>query len=231
MYKGKKILCVIPARGGSKRLPGKNIKLLLGKPLIGYAIAAAKNSKYIDRIIVSTDSEDIAAVAKQEGADVPFLRPAELATDTATIVPAYQHAVTAVEAGTPYDLVVLVQPTVPGVLAKDIDAAIEKIIEAGTRSCITTCEIIDRPEFMYRVGEGGMLTPYTDVPAGRTQDMKPLYRVNGAVYVTERNTLMDKGLIIDNQSCAGVLMPRERSMDIDTELDFTVAEAVLRSQK
>ena len=184
----------------------------------------------MDRIIASTDSEEIATVAKQEGAEV-IIRPAELATDTATIVPTYQHAVAAAEVDTQYDLVVLVQPTVPGVLAKDIDAAIEKIIEAGTCSCITICEIVDRPEFMYRAGEGGMLTPYSGVPAGRTQDMEPLYRVNGAVYVTERNTLMDRGVIIDNQSCVGVLMPRERSTDIDTELDFIVAEASLRPQK
>ncbi len=230
MYNGKKILCVIPARGGSKRLPGKNIKLLLGKPLIAYAIAAAKGSAYVDRIVVSTDDEKIASVARASGTEA-VIRPAELATDAADVTLSYQHAVTAVETDGTFDFVVLVQPTVPGILAGDIDAAIEKIIASGARSCITVCEIADRPEFMYRVGEGGMLTPYSDTPAGRTQDLEPLYRINGAVYVTVRGTLMNEGKIIDNQSCAAVLMPRERSTDIDTELDFIVAEASLRSQK
>ncbi len=231
MYNGKKILCVIPARGGSKRLPGKNIKPLMNKPLIVYAIEAAKKSKYVDRVIVSTDSEDIAAVAKQAGSEVPFLRSAELATDISTIVPVYQHAVAAAETDGMFDFVVLVQPTVPGVEAVDIDAAIEKIASSGARSCISICEIVDRPEFMYRLAPDGMLAPYTDVSAGRTQDMEPLYRVNGAVYVTQRNVLMQEEKIIDNQSCAAVIMPRERSVDIDTALDFLVAEAVLRSQK
>ena len=159
------------------------------------------------------------------------MRPPELATDTAKIVPAYQHAVAAAEEAGAFDLVVLVQPTVPGVETGDIDAAIEKIVASGARSCISICEIVDRPEFMYRVSKDGMLAPYTNTPAGHTQDMELLYRVNGAVYVTERGTLMDKGKIVDSESCASVLMPRERSTDIDTELDFVVAEASFRSQK
>ena len=230
MYNDKKILCVIPARGGSKRLPGKNIRPLLGLPLIAYAIAAAKGSAYLDRVVVSTDSQEIAAVSKKHGAEV-IMRPHELATDTAKIVPAYQHAVSAAEDAGVFDLVVLVQPTVPGVETGDIDAAIEKIVASGARSCISICEIVDRPEFMYRVSKDGMLAPYTNTPAGHTQDMELLYRVNGAVYVTERGTLMDKGKIVDSESCASVLMPRERSTDIDTELDFVVAEASFRSQK
>lgn len=230
MYKDKKILCVIPARGGSKRLPRKAIKPMLGKPLIGYAIAAAKSSAYLDKIVVSTDSEEIAAVARQEGVEV-ILRPAELATDTAKIVPAYQHAVGEAESAGQFDLVVLVQPTVPGVEPADIDAAIEKIVALGVRSCISVCEIVDRPEFMYRMAGDGMLAPYTEVPTGRTQDMEPLYRVNGAVYVTEHDTLMKDGQIIDAKSCAAVLMPRERSVDIDTAFDFAVAEEALRTRK
>ena len=230
MYNDKKILCVIPARGGSKRLPGKNIRPLLGLPLIAYAIAAAKGSAYLDRVVVSTDSQEIAAVSKKHGAEV-IMRPHELATDTAKIVPAYQHAVSAAEDAGVFDLVVLVQPTVPGVETGDIDAAIEKIVASGARSCISICEIVDRPEFMYRVSKDGMLAPYTNTPAGHTQDMELLYRVNGAVYVTQRSVLMDEGKIIDPESCISVLMPRERSTDIDTELDFVVAEASFRSQK
>lgn len=230
MYQDKKILCIIPARGGSKRLPGKNIKPLLGKPLIAYAIAAAKSSKYVDRVIVSTDDQSIADAARAAGAEVPFLRPAELATDTAPVLPAIQHAVAAAEQESgKADVVMLVQPTVPGVQTMDIDATIEKLITSGARSCITVCDINDRPEFMYRLKEGSMLEPYTQTPAGRTQDMEPLYRVNGAVYATVRAALMDEGKIIDSGSCASVVMPRERSTDIDTAFDFAVAEAALHA--
>lgn len=229
MYKEKKIVCIIPARGGSKRLPGKNIKLLNGIPLIGYAVRAAKSSKYIDRVIVSTDDEAIVRVAQEQGADVPFMRPSELASDTATTLSVLQHAVTFLEEkGERFDLVVLIQPTVPCVKAGDVDVTIEKLADSGSRSCITICEIIDRPEFMYRLGEGGTIRPYTDVPVGRTQDMEPLYRVNGAVYVMAHDMLMKENKIIDNTSCAGVIMPRERSIDIDTQLDFAIAEALMK---
>jgi CMP-N,N'-diacetyllegionaminic acid synthase len=118
---------------------------------------------------------------------------------------------------------------VPGVLVGDIDAAIEKIVSAGTRSCISVSEIGDRPEFMYRMDGVGTLTPYSTAPVGRTQDMEPLHRVNGAVYVTERTALMDAGMIVDQASCVGVVMPRERSVDIDTPLDFALAEAALKN--
>lgn len=228
MHKGKKILCVIPARGGSKRLPGKNIKLLNGTPLIGYAIRAAKGSQFVDRVIVSTDDAEIARVAREHGAEVPFMRPAELATDTSPVVETLKHVIKFTEEkGEPFDLIVLIQPTVPGVETVDVDAAIEKLASSGARSCISICEIIDRPEFMYRLKEDGMITRYNDAPVGRIQDMEPLYRVNGAVYVTRRALLMDEGKVLDNQNCAAVLMPRERSTDIDTEFDFAIAELAM----
>ncbi len=229
MYREQKILCIITARGGSKRLPGKNVKPLLGKPLIGYAITAAQSSKYIDRVVVSTDDESIAAVARSFGAEVPFMRPPELAEDSSPVIPSLQHAVTFVEEqGDRYDLIVLIQPTVPGVLAQDADATIEKIYEAGTNSAITVCEIVDRPEWMYRMDDGGILSPFKEVATTRSQDMEPLYRVNGAVYAVLRDVLMEQNKLIDKADCAAVIMPRERSADIDTAADFVVAESFLR---
>lgn len=228
MYKEQNILCVIPARGGSKRLPGKNIKPLLGRPLIAYAIAAAKGSTYVDRVVVTTDDEAIAAVARECGAEI-VMRPAQMASDEAPVIQGYQHAVQQAEsAGTTYDLLVLIQPTVPGVRAGDVDAAIEKIIEAGTNCAITVAEISERPEFMFRQDQGGVLAPYAAGSLLRTQDLETLYRINGAVYVTKRATVMDAGTITDQASCAGVVMPRERSVDIDTALDFMMAETLLR---
>ncbi len=229
MYTNKKILCIIPARGGSKRLPGKNIKLLNGIPLIGYAIKAAKESKYIDKVIVSTDYEEIARVVRKLGAEVPFMRPAELATDTATTLSVLQHAVNFFEEKEEqFDLIVLIQPTVPGIEARDIDASIEKIVSAGVKSCITVSSIVDPPEWMYRIDAEGRLQKYIDLPASREQDLEKLYRVNGAVYVTVHNTLMQENKIVDNENCAGVLMPRERSTDIDTEFDFEIAELAIK---
>lgn len=231
MYNAKKILCIIPARGGSKRLPGKNIKQLDGMPLIGYAIAATKGSRYIDTTIISTDDEDIARVAKEQGAEVPFMRPKELADDTVPTVPVLQHAVHYFEhAGEMFDLVVLVQPTVPGLESKDIDAAIEQLAATGAHSCVSICEIIDRPEWMYRIGDGARITPYVETDATRSQDMEQLYRLNGAVYVALRDVLMQGNKIYDNESCSYILMPRERSTDIDTSFDFAIAELLMKSR-
>lgn len=231
MYKDKKILCTILARGGSKRLPGKNTKLLNGKPLISYAIQAAKSSQYIDRVIVSTDDESIARVAKEVGAEVPFMRPAELASDTATVIAAVQHAVTYLrehESYTP-DAHVLVQLTTPFVQKGDIDAAIETFFTTGANSCVSVCEITDRPELMGRLS-GERLTPFMegDIPE-RNQDMPKLFRLNGAVYVTKMEVVMEKGLIYDGSDCAAIIMPRERSVDIDTPLDFVIAETLMKS--
>jgi CMP-N,N'-diacetyllegionaminic acid synthase len=230
MYQDKYILCVIPARGGSKRLPGKNIKPFLGVPLIGYAIRAAKGSKYIDRVIVTTDDESIASVAKEEGAEVPFMRPGELATDTATSLAPLQHAVQEVEKeGKKVDTIVLIQPTVPGVLTEDVDATVEKLFSSSSNSAITVCPISDPPEWMFRVDEEGRLNKYIDGPANN--DLEKLYKVNGAVYAMPRKTVIDNNQIIDVESCAAVIMPRERSVDIDTQTDFDMAEMLLTKSK
>jgi len=228
MYKNKKILCIIPARGGSKRLPGKNIKLLNGMPLIGYAIAAAKCSQYIDKVIVSTDDETIACVAREQEAEVPFMRPAELALDTVHTAPVLQHAVKQTETeGLHFDFIVLMQPNSPGVLTQDVDSAIEELERSGANSCVSVCEITDRPERMYRMVEG-RITTYVGGSQTRSQDMPKLFRLNGAVYVMTRATLMGKGVVYDdNDSCVAIVMPRERSVDIDTEFDFAIAKVLM----
>src|SRR3989344_6216797 len=179
MYKDKKILCTILARGGSKRLPGKNIKLLNGVPLIGYAIKAAKGSQYIDRVIVSTDEEDIARVARDEGAEVPFMRPAELSSDTASVILAVQHTINYFREHESYipDAHVLIQLTSPFIHKEDIDAAIETFFSTGANCCVSVCEITDRPELMGRL-EGERLTPFMeDIPSLRNQDMPKLFRL------------------------------------------------------
>lgn len=234
MYKTKKIVCIIPARSGSKRLPGKNVKKIGGKPMIAHAILAAKGSKYVDRVIVSTDDVEIAKVARKYGAEVPFIRPAELASDTAPTLLVLQHAIAHIENQDKFkpDLIVLIQPTNPLVKSEDIDGTIEKIIAAKTNSCFTVCEIHQRPEWMYLLdNKKPKLFLASASKTKRSQDLPKLAIINGAVYVTRYDTLMKKNLIRDNSNTSIYLMPKERSVDIDDHLDFKIAEALIKFDK
>lgn len=232
MYKNKKILAIIPARGGSKRLPGKNIKKILGKPLIGYAIEAIKKSNYVDRIVVSTDDRKIAAISQRHGAETPFLRPAELASDTVPTLPAFQHAVKYFETNMGFrpDIVVIVQPTSPLVRSEDVDGAIEKMVKTKTNSCFTVCEISQRPEWMYYLDNN---KPRLFLPNRwenkRSQDLPKLGIINGSVYVVNYETLMKKNKVRDKNTSI-YIVPKERSVDIDDLLDFELAEFLMSRQ-
>lgn len=229
MHQKLYILGVITARGGSKRFPEKNIKPLAGKPLIAYAIEAMCKSILIDRTIVSTEDEKISHIAKKYGADVPFMRPYELATDLTPHIPVMQHAVTEIEKkGNKPSLIVLVQPTSPMIQTQDIDNAIKKLVDEGTNSCISVCRISERPEHMYRI-ENGISIPLIKRDSRETIDQTlPRYmRINGAVYVTRYDTLMKQGKIIDDQNNSMIEMPRERSVDINEPIDFKIAETLL----
>lgn len=223
------VIAIIPARGGSKRLPGKNIRPLLGKPLIAYAIGAAKSSTTVERVIVDTDDEQIAAVAREYGADVPFMRPAELATDTAKSIDVMLHAVNFLEQQGPVTVTVLIQGTAPLLTSADIDQAVEQVVSKGKNSCVTVCSITDRPEWMYFV-DGDTVRPYLSERAHevRTQEMPKLYRLNGSLWVTRRDTLMNQHVLVDDNSLGVVIVPRERSIDIDDLMDFQIAEILLR---
>lgn len=223
-------LAVIPARGASKRLPRKNIKSLAGKPMIAYAIEAARKVGLIHEVMVSTEDAEIAEVAKRHGALIPFMRPAELASDTATSLSVLQHAVRTYEqqTGLTVDPVVLIQPTSPLIESADILAAIEKLNASGLNCCVAVCQISERPEWMFTLNND-RLKPFLPTPfeEKRSQDLPKLYRVNGAVYAIRRDTLLTKNVIIDPESVAAVVMPRERSVDIDEAADFAMAEAFL----
>lgn len=228
MYKKNKILCIIPARGGSKSIPGKNIKLLCGKPLISYAINAARSSKYVDRTVVSTDDKEIARVAKKYKAEVPFIRPAELATDEAPMLPVIQHALGYLierEAYTP-DVVVLIHLTSPFVLPEDLDSAIEKLFKSKSNSCVTICPVKERPEFMFLPSM--KLFMDTRYKTARRQELKPLFLLSGAANITRIKVLMEKNKFLDFNSLCGVEIPIERSIDIDEPLDFIIAEAIAK---
>lgn len=228
------IVVIIPARGGSKRLPGKNIKLLNGQPMIAYAIKAAKKSKIKQRVIVSTDDRKIANLAKKYGAEVPFIRPVKLATNKAKSVDVLKHAVKFIEAENrgKIDIIVLIQPTSPLVLPEDINQAIETLNTTHTNCCVTVTKMTQRPEWAYTV-KNRRAKPYllTCKSQTRGQDLPGLYYLNGAIYAIRRRTLMEDSLIIDNNSLSAVIMPRERSVDIDELFDFNLAEIILKNNQ
>lgn len=231
MYKNKKILVVIPARGGSKRLPGKNIRNLNGKPLISYAIKAAIGSKFADRIIVSTDDKKIALTAKKYGAEVPFMRPAELASDTAMPQQVLQHAVKFFQENKNFkpDIIVMIQPTSPLVQSADVDEAVKKMISKKKNTCVSVSEISQRPEWMYRLEmkKPELFIKKNKPMAQRSQELPKLGVLNGAVYVMKYNSLMQKGILIDNSSVCLYVMPKERSVDIDELFDLELAEFLM----
>ena len=221
---------VIPARGGSKGLPGKNLRKLGALSLIGQAIASAREAALLARFIVSTDSPEIAEEARRHGAEVPFLRPAEFATDQAGMLPVLQHAVCWLEssAGVRSDLIVTLQPTSPFRTGAEIDATIRRVIETGSDSAQTLSEASYHPYFMKTL-EGDRTVAL--FPEGhkfvRRQDAPPVYQPSGAVYVTRFATLMEQGHILGEDN-RGVVMGFEASVNIDTEWDFLLAELLLR---
>lgn len=234
MKKNLNILAIIPARGGSKRLPGKNIKPLCGKPLIYYVISAAKKSKLVNRVIVSTDYEEIAKVAEKCGAEVPFLRPARLATDRAKTISALLHAVKFMEKKekTLFDIIVLLQLTTPFTTSEDIDSAIRTLIKTKTKSCVSVCPISERPEWMYKV-RGMRAKPLLNLKkqSEASHFLSKAYRLNGAVYAIRRETLINERKIFDNSNISVIIMPRERSCDIDEPIDFEIAKVISRHIK
>jgi CMP-N-acetylneuraminic acid synthetase len=234
-----KVLAVIPARGGSKGLPGKNIMPLLGKPVLAYTVEAALQARTLDRVILSTDSEEIAEVGRKSGVEVPFIRPPELATDDAHPTAVLEHAITYLAETDGYDveLVVTLQPTSPLRVAGDIDDAVQVLQNNPDMDSVITVKEVDLPPYWILRLDGQYLRPFvddgTDYSLMRRQELEQTYRPNGAVYVTRKELLKDRGLIFSafsNGKTGYVLMEPIRSLDIDTETDFKVIEAVMRGQ-
>lgn len=224
MIEGKTILAIIPARGGSKGVPRKNIRDAVGKPLIAWTIDEAKKSKYIDRLIVSSEDKEIITIAESWGCEAPFVRPEELARDDTPGVEPVLHAVKMLPG---YDYIVLLQPTSPLRSAEDIDGCIEQCIKRQANTCVSVTEPDKNPYWMYELDEHGRLYPVikTDKAILRRQDLPKVYVLNGAVYVTKCDWLLINKALITAETIA-YLMPKERSLDIDGELDFVLLEAL-----
>ena len=229
MYQNKTFLAIIPARGGSKGLPRKNIRDIGGKPLIAWTIEAAKASKYLDRVVVSTEDDEIAAVAKKYGGEVPFMRPASLAADDSPGIEATLHAMDHLP---PYDFVVTLQPTSPLRTAADIDGAIGLCLDNGADSCVSVTEPEHSPYWMYRLDGQNFMIPLLTIPAEqyyRRQSLPKTYRLNGAVYVTAAGSIRQKQAAVGDKTLA-YIMPQDRSVDIDSELDLAMAELLLKNK-
>lgn len=228
MIDGKQVLAVITARGGSKGVPGKNIRPLAGKPLIAWTIEAARGSAYIDRLVLSSDDAEIIRVAQAWGCEVPFVRPAELARDETPGIAPVLHAIAALPG---YDYVVLLQPTSPLRTAEDIDGCLKMCLQSGAPVCVSVCESGDSPYWMYTVASDGRMSPLlkSGTEAVRRQELPKVYVLNGAVYVAECRWLSENKTFVTPAALA-FMMPGERSLDIDEEVDLLCAEAVMQRE-
>lgn len=231
MYNGKRIVGIIPARGGSKGIPHKNIAVLGGKPLIAYTIEAAKTSEYLDRCIVSTDSEVIRELACRWGADIPFMRPEEIAQDTTESIEVVIHVLNWFEKnGEQYDYVILLQPTSPLRSGEHIDKAIEKIIDSQAESLVSLTEVSENPIHM-RYLENGKLIKIVDYKGrSRRQDYPAFYKINGAIYINTVEMLLKKRVFVDDDT-RPFMMNKLCSIDIDSQDDLETAERYMQILK
>jgi len=229
----KRNLAIIPARSGSKGLADKNIKLVNGKPLLAYTIEAAMKSKLFNEIFVSTDSEKYAKIALEWGANVPFLRSDELATDTASSLDVVKDALKRYkEMGEEFDTVAILQPTSPLRSAEDIIAGYNKMIEKDANSIIAVCEVDHSPLWSNTLPEDTSLTNFLkqEVINLNRQSLPTYYRINGALYLIKSDFLMMTDNIYSEKSYA-LVMPKERSVDIDDELDFKICDIILAENR
>jgi len=229
VIRDKSILAIIPARGGTKGLPRKNIRMLAGKPLIAWTIEEAKKARYIDRLILSSEDNEIIDTAKQLGCEVPFVRPAELAMDETPGILPILHAIDTIN--DKYDYVVMLQPTSPLRQAIDIDGCIEMCLTQKAPACISVVEPGESPYLMFKIDNNGLTVPITDLgfTTARRQDLPRTYAINGAVYVFNTDWIKKNPVFMTSET-RFFIMPRERSWDIDTTLDLKICDFLLSNK-
>ncbi len=228
-----KILGITLARGGSKSVPYKNIRPILGVPLIGYTISEALRSKFITRYIVSTDDKKIQEVALKYGAEAPFLRPGKYSTDVASSVDALQHAVGWIEKeeGVQYDYIVELMCTNPTKLVKDIDSCIDKLIKTGADSVIAVHKLEDHHPIRIKKIVDDKIVDFClpEIAEMRRQDLKPdAYIRSGSIYALKRDHLMKDGLRYGTEDSRAYILPADRAVNVDTKIDFLVAEQIIK---
>jgi CMP-N,N'-diacetyllegionaminic acid synthase len=226
------VLGVVPARGGSKGIPRKNLRTLAGRPLLAYVMDAVRDSRCVDRLVLTTDSPEIAELGRRLGYEVPFLRPAELATDEAPMQPTVEHAVAQIEAkGWRLDIVVVLQPTAPLRRGEHIRHALEILERTAASSVVSVTEIPKHcaPQYAMRIDEGRLI-PY--LPEGRRiarrQDVEPAFSRDGTVYAVRRDVLMREHDLYGSD-CRPLILNASESLNLDAPDDWTAAEARLAS--
>ncbi len=229
MLDGKRVIAVIPARGGSKSIPGKNIKPLGGKPLLAWSIDVARAVPEIDRILLSTDDDEIAAVGRAHGAEV-YPRPAHLATDEALVIDALKDLLARLAAeGDPPEWVILLEPTCPLRTPDDVRECLALVAQGGYDSVATFKDADLNPHRAWKLNDG---VPEVFIPGAvpwlPRQKLPRAYQLNGAVYVFRASLLADEAKSLLVGKLGAVLMPRDRSQDIDDAIDFMICEALLR---
>lgn len=229
-----KVLGIIPARGGSKGVHRKNIRLLAGKPLLAYTAEAALKSQRLTRVILSTEDSEIADVAKQYGIDVPFMRPAELAEDTTPTLPVIQHALWKLsELGEEYDAVCLLQPTNPLRRSEDVDNCIDLLESTGADSVVSVLPVPAEfnPAWVYVSSRNGFIKLLNgeDEPIPRRQDLPAAFHRDGTVYVTRTSVIRDRASLYGSKIHAYKIDP-SFSMNIDTEEDWNTAQSRIASR-
>jgi N-acylneuraminate cytidylyltransferase/CMP-N,N'-diacetyllegionaminic acid synthase len=228
-----KVLAVIPARGGSKSIPKKNIASAGGRPLIAWTIIAAQAAEAVDRIVVSTDAEEIADVARQYGVEVPFLRPSLLAQDDTPGLDPILHAVQWLKQHDNYcaDFVLCLQPTSPLRSAKDIDAAIELALGKNADAVVSVTPAAQHPYWMKLVDAQGLVHEFISLEGSvtRRQGLPHVYALNGAIYLARIDVILERKTWYTDKTYAHI-MPLERSLDVDEPWDLHVADLILRDK-
>jgi len=225
VYKNKSFLAIIPARGGSKRLPRKNILDLNGKPLIAWSIEAGLSSKYIDKVVVTSDDDDILNLSKSLGVEI-LKRPDYLASDTATTFDTIKHVI---EKVANYDYIILLQPTSPLRGGLHIDEAIELLENKKASAVISVCKMDHSPLWSNTIDKSLSMVGFLkdEVLNKRSQDLEKYYRVNGAIFICKVERLLENKGFFLKENIYAYVMDRKSSVDIDEEIDFKIAEILM----
>ena len=230
MIRSERLLAVIPARGGSKRLPRKNILDFSGKPLIAWTIQAALESKYVDKVVVSTDDREISQISHHYGADVPFLRSAELATDEVSTIDVVLDLLQKLEAkGDNYDYIILLQPTSPLRNFSHLNESVEQLVNEGLDAVISVCPVRHHPLWCNTLPNDGSMANFLrkDLHNTRSQDLPKNYMLNGAIYLCNINVIKECKTFFPPCNSSAYIMSEEDSIDIDTDLDFKIAKCLI----
>ena len=233
MFCGQKVLAVIPARGGSKRLPDKNLRSIQGRPLVVKALDVARNSRFIDRGVLSTDDYRVAALAQEYGYSDMLMRPESLASDQATMTSVLLHVVGALrDQGSEYGYLVLLQPTSPLREARHVDQGFVRILERSATGLLSVCLSEKPKEWLGSIGAEGSLNEFiqeTNLDA-QTQDLRTSYQINGAIYIVPVEQFLKYKSLFLPEGMVALIMDRSESIDIDYDHDFQLAEWLLQNQ-